>query len=178
MRLIVKSLNSPHHVQFSPNDSWLRQVAKDLSPSSPEDAAISGELTLRADNAGFVHATGHIKASALLPCDRCGRDVTIPVLSDIQATFRPSYNEQAPREMSLSAEDLDTYFIEGGQIDLEILVNDTLQCALPGHIACPPSAGNNCNSDLHDDNDEEEARSTDKTRENSPFAILKSLKKS
>jgi uncharacterized metal-binding protein YceD (DUF177 family) len=80
--------------------------------------------------------------------------------------------------MSLSAEDLDTYFIEGGQIDLEILVNDTLQCALPGHIACAPSAGNNCNSDLHDDNDEGEAPSTDKTRENTPFAILKSLKKS
>jgi uncharacterized metal-binding protein YceD (DUF177 family) len=178
MRLIVKSLNSPHYVQISPKDSWLRQLAKDLSPSSPEEAAISGELTLRADNAGFIHANGHITASALLPCDRCGRDVTIPLASNIQATFRPSYDGQAPREMSLSAEDLDTYFIEGGQIDLEILVNDTLQCALPGHIACPPSAENSCSSDVDEDSDEEERPSNDKTGENSPFAILKSLKKS
>jgi uncharacterized metal-binding protein YceD (DUF177 family) len=98
----------------------------------------------------------------------------VPLKTEITATFRPEYQENAPREMSLSAEDLDVYFIESGTVDLEVLVNDSLQCAIPSHIQCDHSAGRTC-----DAGDDSLVYSDSKDfQADSPFAVLKNLKKS
>lgn len=176
MKINVKTLMTPHKVHFDQQERWTQQIVRDLSPGKPSDTNLNGELTLKSDSAGFIHVSGSVKAQATLPCDRCGRDVIIPIVSDIVATYRPPYLEHAPREMALSTEDLDVYFIEDGHVDLEVLINDTLQFAVPNHILCQESDSDGCAggdqdsdlvySDQVDDNSQ------------SPFAVLRDLKKS
>ena len=175
MKLSVKTLSSPHQVEFENRDSWLKEIARELTPSEPESSNIRGNLTLKQDSAGFVHATGTVTAQATQPCDRCGRDVQFPIESSINVTFRPPYVDNAPREIALSPEDLDVYFIEDDHIDLEVLINDTLQCAIPTHILCHDSDSEGCSED--EDDGLVYGESTPHEIE-SPFAILKNLKKS
>ncbi len=152
----------------------MQLMARDLSPAAPEKSQVHGQLSLQRDTAGFVLVTGHLSAQAFLPCDRCGEDVHVPVETDVAATFRPAYETNIPREISLSAEDLEVYFIENGEVDLEVLVNDALQCALPGNILCLSS---NCHSQTESDDGLVFKDSKD-FRTESPFAVLKNLKKS
>ena len=177
MRLPTQSLSStPHQVSFMGQDPWLLRVAKDLTPDSPDTSNISGNISLHSDTAGFVHANGHVSADALLPCSRCGRTQKIHLESPISATFRPPYSEHAPRDLALESEDFEVYFIEQGQVDLEVLVNDVLQCALPAQIICEEGDLEGC---VGDDYGSDLVYGDNKPLEKeSPFAILKSLKKS
>lgn len=174
MKLAVSSIKFPHKVVISPDASWLQMIARDLCPADPQSTQIRGQLSLNLDSGGFVFVTGHISAQATLPCDRCGEDVKIPIETDIAATFRPPYEANIPREISLSAEDLEVYFIDGGVVDLETVINDSLQCALPNHLTCENSHGKPCSNDddglVYRDSREFEVQS--------PFAVLKNLKKS
>jgi uncharacterized metal-binding protein YceD (DUF177 family) len=158
-------------------DPWLAQVAKDLAPDSPETSNIRGNVSLHADTAGFVHASGHVTADAMLPCSRCGHPKKVHLESGISATFRPPYNEQAPRELALESEDFDVYFIEQGQVDLEILLNDVLQCALPTQVICAEGDLEGCGGGSENDDDLVYGENKPLEKE-SPFAVLKSLKKS
>ena len=178
MRLSTNSLAAHHNLKFSGDDSWLARIAQDLTPANPKSSNIHGEITLRTDNAGFIHVTGNAAATATLPCDRCGRDVTIPLNSPINATFRPSYSEHTPREMALSAEDLEIYFIENDNIDIETLVNDTLQCGIPNHILCATDDAQGCGGENADDDDTLVYGEGTRSDDDSPFAILKNLRNS
>ena len=140
MRISTNLINDSYAVTISSDAPWLTRIAADLAPSSPPSSAITGQLSLRRDQAGFVHVTGDVKAQALQACDRCGEITAIPLVAEISATFRPPFASVTPREMALSQEDMDTYFLENDCADLEQLVHDALQCALPGQIRCATSA--------------------------------------
>lgn len=173
MRLKINILKSPHPVSISPSDLWLKSIAANISQDNQTDANISGELELKIDTAGFVYASGHVTARAKLSCDRCGQDVTAPLSCEVKASFRPPYSGQPPKETTLSLEDLDVYFIENGEVDLEALVNDALQCAIPSHISCEEFGFKSCVSLADDPSDSVSAESNGS---HSPFAGLKSFK--
>lgn len=173
MRLKIDILKFPHLVSISPADQWLKVIAANLSQDNQSEAKISGNLALKIDTAGFVHAAGHVTANAQLSCDRCGQDVTAPLSCDVKASFRPPYEGEPPKETTLSVEDLDVYFIENGEIDLEALVNDALQCAIPSHILCEDFSGKACAGLTEEPSDNVNAESSGS---HSPFAGLKSFK--
>jgi uncharacterized metal-binding protein YceD (DUF177 family) len=164
-------------ITITRDDPWLARIASDLAPSSPEATDITGQLNLRADQAGFVYVTGSVCATALLPCDRCGQLVTTHLTPAMNATFRPPYAGAPPREMLLDSGDMDVYFLENDCVDIEQLVHDALQCALPGQIHCIEDAGcrpieHACGSDdLADEDGPADWAS-------SPFAILKDYRPS
>lgn len=174
MHLVLKTLRSPHLIKFTPGDTWLTRIAQDLAPARPDSAEITGEISLRLDNAGFVHARGNVSAKATQPCSRCGKDVTLDLETEVKATYRPPYEGLPPRDSNLAADDLDVYFIENGQLDIEVLINDALQCAVPSHVSCASTGKAEC--DLNS------LKSGDKPGESkdpstSPFAVLQSLSK-
>jgi len=173
MLLPLHNLRSPHVLKLLSSEEWLKPVAEDLSPSKPELAKIEGEITLRTTSAGFVHASGLITATAMQPCSLCGDSVTLPLSAQVKATFRPPYEGDPPKDLSLMTEDLDVYFIEKGGLNLAILINDALQCALPYQVTCESSGLGPCdNGHLASDEGETGARSG----ANSPFAVLKTIK--
>jgi uncharacterized metal-binding protein YceD (DUF177 family) len=146
MRILTSTLPSPHHIQFLGNEAWLSQISKDLSPEAPEMSKIHGQVTLRTDSGGFILVSGSVTAQATRHCDRCGQAVSIPLHSDFSATFRPPFTDVAPRILALSSEDLEVYFIEDGAVDLEVIINDSLQCAIPTHIGCSQADVTVCGS--------------------------------
>ncbi len=177
MRISTNLINDSYSVTISKQDSWLERTARDIAPSSPETADISGNLELRQDRAGFVHVTGKIMASALRPCDRCGQLVKLPIVAEITAEFRPPYASVAPREMTLSYEDMDTYFLENGCVDIEQVVNDAIQCAIPAQIHCQAFDGSQPCDNTNDSNGLIYGE-TLRDDESSPFSILKDFRPS
>lgn len=173
MHLSLKNLGSTHVVKLSPTEVWLQKLAADLAPTNPSSADIQGEVTFRANSAGFVYASGSINATAMQACSLCGDLVTIPLSAEVNATFRPPYEGHTPKDLSLMPEDLDVYFIEEGGINLETLINDVLQCAIPYHVTCETLGLSPCDNDhLSSEEDQKGSRSG----VNSPFAILKTIK--
>lgn len=146
MRLQTSTMPSPHQIHFVGSEAWLARISLDLSPKAPEESKIQGDISLRLDSAGFVHATGSVSAEATRPCDRCGQAVKIPLHSHMDVTFRPPFTDVTPRIMALTSEDLEVYFIEDGAVDLEVMINDSIQCAIPSQIGCSPSDITICGS--------------------------------
>ena len=147
MRMLINTMPSPHQIKFVGNEDWLVRISRDLSPDAPESSKIHGDVSLRTDSAGFVMVTGHVTAEATRPCDRCGQGVQVPLDCDFAATFRPPFTDAAPRVLALSSEDLEVYFIEEGAVDLEVMINDSLQCAIPSQIGCSKADIMVCGSD-------------------------------
>jgi uncharacterized metal-binding protein YceD (DUF177 family) len=172
MQISSQQISAPKDIQFSPDDEWVLSIAKNISPEHPGSTSLSGSLSLRKDTAGFVLVSGKVTGIAACPCDRCGESVGLKIDEVVSAVFRPAFSETPPREMTLTAEDLDTYFIEDDLINLSQLVNDVVFLGLPARIHCPAPAP--CGNE----NQDESALvygNNEKTVVESPFAILKNL---
>lgn len=177
MKISTNTLHNQKQLSFSMADKWLTRIAQDLNPVSPDSSDITGELKFKSDNAGFIHVSGNVSAKATLPCDRCGRDVNFDLNTSVIATFRPPYQESAPREMALTEEDFEVYFIEDGHLDLEAVVNDSLQCSIPSHILCDENDSEGCGGEANQSDNLVYGESAPNEDE-SPFSVLKNLKKS
>lgn len=177
MKIRVQEIAPTKTVVLHGSESWLQAIAVDLQTSpTPPPTLITGEINLRTDAAGFVYGKGLIKHTPILSCHRCDKDIPWPIEAYVDVSWRPAYESHAPRELTLTPEDLDVYFIESGTIDLEQLVIDTLQCALPDQIpTCSDETGecSVCGAELGSTLVYGEP--TDEIRV-SPFAVLKNLK--
>jgi uncharacterized metal-binding protein YceD (DUF177 family) len=177
MRISTNLINDNYVLTMTNNDPWLSRIATDLAPTSPQSAEINGQLALHRDQAGFVHVTGSVSAQALLPCDRCGQVVTMPLTAEITAKFRPPFASVTPREMALSQEDMDTYFLENDCVDIEQLINDAVQCAIPSQIRC--TASPECQGPETTDGSDELVYADQVADDaESPFAVLKDFQPS
>lgn len=181
MRVRIQDLFQAKQIVFTGNEPWIEQIAKDL-PTRPTATPrkITGMVELKMDSAGFVYGRGHIKHTPALSCSRCDHDIDWQINADINVSWRPPFESHAPRELSLSSEDLDVYFIEDGAVDLEQLVNDTIQCALPDQTfrtevdldACEYCSMSPNNPLVFPEN---HGQSTETNHKASPFSILARL---
>jgi len=184
MRLGICDLavSKPKTLTLSGSESWLRAIAQSLLNSSTSEAhPITGQLTLRLDAAGFVYGIGELQHRTYQTCSRCRQEVEIPLDVAVSVRWRPPFEFNAPRELALSAEDLDDYFIEHDAVDLEQLVIDSLQCALPDqtpshkdekdvHTICDVNGLESSSSLVY------EERAQNNAVAESPFAVLKTLR--
>jgi uncharacterized metal-binding protein YceD (DUF177 family) len=172
MKISANTLKSNDQIIFSNRDEWIKDLAKSIAPNTSEQTFFEGHLNLKQDTAGFVAINGQLSGKLSCPCDRCGEPVLLSLDETIKATFRPAYSETPPREIALTSEDLDTYFIEDGCIDLSQLINDTVYLAIPAQIRCGAPAI--CGKFEHQSNDLVYGDGTPSERE-SPFSVLKNL---
>jgi uncharacterized metal-binding protein YceD (DUF177 family) len=176
MRLLTSTMPSPHQIKFVGSEPWLARISLDLSPKAPEESKIHGDVNLRLDSAGFVMATGTVSAEATRPCDRCGQAVKVPLHSNMVVTFRPPFTDVTPRILALTSEDLEVYFIEDGAVDIEVMINDSLQCAIPSQIGCSASDITICGSgeeSLVRTEEDQRRMDLEVSAANNPFLALK-----
>lgn len=159
------------------DEPWLAEMERNLQESdAPPASKITGVIHLRKDSAGFVYGTGNVKHAPILSCSRCAKEIPWPLEAEIAVTWRPPFESVPPKEIALSPEDLDVYFIENGKIDIAQLINDSLMCAIPDQVIVRVEGSDDCGvcgvnllNNLVYGNDE--------TIESpSPFAVLKNLK--
>ncbi len=165
-------------IKISGDEPWLKEIEKNLQVGeAPPASKITGEIHLRKDSAGFVYGDGSVKHTPTLSCSRCAIDILWPLEAKIAVTWRPPFESVTPRELALTSEDLDVYFIEDGKIDISQIVNDVLLCAIPDQIVPRMEGSDDCgvcginllNNLVYGNNEPLEITS--------PFDVLKNLKK-
>lgn len=87
-----------------------------------------------------VRAVGHFDATLLLPCDRCLEDVKWEFPISFNKVLDFSEDEEDDNEENLT----EMSFMEGSELDTDVLVYDELVMAMPMKVLCKPDCKGLC----------------------------------
>jgi uncharacterized metal-binding protein YceD (DUF177 family) len=137
MKIKASSLIKPQTLSIQGDEPWLESIYESFV-AGPTPARLTGELTLTPNTAGFVRVKGEISYTPLVDCSRCAEAIPWPINETIDVMFRPAKSRDnadlqahSQKEYLLSREDLDDYVMDKGELDLEELINDTVQMTIP-----------------------------------------------
>ena len=102
-----------------------------------EDASLIGhcEFNLQATRAGDeVELIGSVNAVVRFECDRCLKPLSVPIEQSFDLLYVPPL--KAVDEKELGADDLLIGFYQGGTIDLDDVVREQVELALPMTRLC------------------------------------------
>lgn len=178
MRLHINDIAPERRIIISGDEPWLQAIYDDF-PTESEKPKLTGELRLALEEGtGGVHVTGKLAYAPMVDCSRCCLAIAWPLDLNIDARFLPEAANASPKEKNLSRDELDAYDLQGHEMDLEELINDSVQTALPTSLVPVSEDGDSCqvcNADLRNDrlygSDTE-----DQDKVLSPFAALKNVK--
>lgn len=177
MRIKSSQITSKTDVQLTGQETWLESIYEDFARQESVDGAkqISGQLSLTKGEDGSVCVTGHLDYTPAVSCARCDKGIPWPLSVDVNATVLPNDHTPLPRDHNLSEEELDSYVMEGDEVDLEMLVNDAIQTALPSQFLAASEDGKSCKI-CHIDISSTKVFSAGDTENASPFAALRGMK--
>jgi uncharacterized metal-binding protein YceD (DUF177 family) len=183
MKLLTKGLRGPKTLTLQGDESWLSEI---YSSFPANERPLSGQIEVIPEAYGLYAVKGHVDYTPSVECARCSELIGYPIHRDISVRFIDrdqaesgldieGIDEDEVIERELDSKDLDTYYIEStGEIDLEMVINDFVQTALPTRVTCA-NVNKICGVDLKDS--QSGLVHKDKNDfESSPFAALKSLK--
>jgi len=120
------------------------------------------------------HLVGTVKTTLELPCSRCLEPFLWPVDASFDLRYHPHAENRGEGEREVQEDDLSTAYYSNDEIDLEQLMKEQLQLALPMKPLCAddckglcPVCGTNLNR---------ETCSCDRTWEDPRLAALRALK--
>ena len=173
MHLNLRSLQDAHeHVE--------KRFEPSLFPRSEGDAFhVMSPVTLSFDidrqEAGRYRVAGHLTGEVELTCSRCLEPFTQRVETDFDLRYVPRTENVGEGEKEVEEDDLSTAFYSDEQIDLEHLIMEQFQLALPMKPLCDeackgmcPNCGTNLNTGSCDCNQK---------WEDPRFAALRAMKR-
>ncbi len=180
MLIDINDINPTLKLDISGFEKWIAPLVSEAMPSGESQSGkLYGNISFKKDAAGFVYAHGTIDFSSDMPCHHCGTAIPCKFQEKIKVSWRPPYETSAPRDIQLTADDLDVYFIENEQIDVSQLLHDTIQCALPDAATQAESESNYCLNcrDLYSQRKATDHRPPvlEEPKKVSPFAVLETL---
>ncbi len=183
MKIGTKDLRETQILDLKGDEPWLGDIYASFEGM---EEALHGKLSVNPAAYGVYAVDGHISYTPKVECARCQEAVPFAIERDISVRFidrdaaEASFEiegEEADEdyERELVSEDLDTYYVDaGGELDIEMVINDFVQTALPTRVTCEV-VGRSCGLSLQ--NSESGLVHKDKSDfETSPFAALKNLK--
>lgn len=179
MRIKIEDLllNEAKKLPFSGQENWLEPIYSFFSvPRNQQRPLLQGSFCLtRSEN--FVEVQGSYQFSPFIPCSRCSELIQWPLTESIKINVLLTEQDFLP-ERNLSKAELDEYYCENRQIDLELILNEAVQLALPtvttGLSPENPSACPQCHTENLRDCIYSSSTLAEKGR--NPFARLKELK--
>ena len=121
-----------------------------------------------------IKVSGQLETTVRLACSRCLQDYILELDERIDLTLLCPLPADAPEEIDLRPQDLDTEFYDGVNIDVDLIVAEQIFLALPQQPLCQSHCQGLC-SGFGADLNFESCRCEDwETR--SPFAALRSMK--
>jgi uncharacterized metal-binding protein YceD (DUF177 family) len=175
MKININAINPTLVVEISGSEPWLKNIYADYFQKDEKDQALlTGKITFQAAEAGTFGVTGNLKFVPKLPCSRCEKNINWPLDITIDLRYLPELSNSLEKEKNLTQDDLESYYIEGSRIDLEVLVNDMVNDALPLRVQHTKEGDSNCLECGKDLSGEKVWSSQDEKP--SPFAMLKGLK--
>lgn len=105
-----------------------------------------------------IHLNGELKAALHVPCDRCLRDVAVQINQTANLVFIPMEAERVAKgERELHEGDLEFSYYENDELDVDQLIREQLELALPVRVLCQteccglcPQCGADLNTDACD----------------------------
>jgi len=95
---------------------------------------VNGDL---ARSAVEVRLRCTLQTSILCPCDRCLKDVRLPIDLSLDLIYLPvGMDNQRSGEIELIGRDLDSSVYENEQIDLDAMVIEQLELSVPFRLVC------------------------------------------
>jgi uncharacterized protein len=84
-----------------------------------------------------MRVTGELNAALTVPCDRCLQDVPFMVAESFKLVYLPVEAEHARKgETELHDKDLEFSYYENDELDIDQLIRDQLELALPVRMLC------------------------------------------
>lgn len=178
MRLAVAEIIGTRVVEIQGREPWLDALYRDfpLPEADGTSSLLTATLRLRVEESGSVHVTGRLSYAPVVSCSRCDKTIGWPIDCDLDVRFLPEQANDLEREKNLSAGDLDAYFLDGDEVDLEQLITDAVQTALPSRFVLADAKGENCRVCKVSITDERVYGTAEDAGSASPFAALKGLK--
>jgi uncharacterized protein len=115
----------------------------------PEDEEISFrspiefELTI-VKSGDTIWLRGPVKAEVALKCSRCLGDFSYSIRTDLDIEFAPKSTAPAAPEIELKSDELDLYYYEGEDIEIESYVFEEVMLSLPIKALCSDSCKGIC----------------------------------
>ena len=123
-----------------------------------------------------VNMEGSIAAICLSSCSRCGKDMEYKLDTSFDYVFRVGHDESLQlRETECSDDSCQTIYIEEKEIDIDAVLREQLILSVPCKLLCQEDCKGLCHSCGTQLNKTVCGCSHDIS--NSPFAVLKKLKK-
>jgi uncharacterized protein len=173
MNLSLRSLQDAHEHVEQRYEPSLFPLADDEAFRVVSPVVLS--LNIDRQEPGRYRVAGHLAGDLELTCSRCLEPFTLPVKTDFDLRYVPKTENVGADEKQVEEDDLATAFYADDQIDLEQLMMEQFQLALPMKPLCSetckglcPQCGSNLNTDPCD---------CDPTWEDPRLAALKQLKK-
>src|ERR1700752_1384451 len=105
-----------------------------------EPVAVRGQVIRQT---GEVELRGELHTKVAIPCGRCLKEVELPIEVNFAERFVANVKWQAANQHELAEEDLDLGLVDEA-VELDDLVKEEIQLALPGHILCQESCKGFC----------------------------------
>ena len=159
-------------IHFHKTDAWLASMtgdAPEITLVRPVEADL--ELIREADS---IKLRGHLQGALQVACSRCLQDFVLELDEIIDFTLVRSLSADAPYEIDLQPEDLDTEFFDGVTIDVDLIVAEQIFLALPQKPLCRAQCAGLCSGCGADLNREE--CKCEKVERVSAFHALRSVK--
>ena len=116
--------------QYAPDELDVSAHAFTLN----EPPHISGHVK---ESARDFHVTGELKATVSSACHRCLRDLFMAVNESFKLVYAPVDEARGPEgEREINEQELEFAYLEGDELDLDQLIREQLELALPSRILC------------------------------------------
>ncbi|MBN1336421.1 MAG: DUF177 domain-containing protein [Deltaproteobacteria bacterium] len=133
MRIVVEELpEAGLELAFGPTDRWAVDAAR--QGLDGEVLELAGTLRVRRLGPG-VQVTGRARAAVAQRCVRCLREVRVVVDGPVSLWYEAS-PEHAPDQAALTADALDVGFLEGGDLDLGVVLMEFFALEGPTVVRC------------------------------------------
>jgi uncharacterized protein len=103
------------------------------------------ELTVTKQDDSF-RVAGPIKGSLTLSCSRCLDEFSYPIDTHLDIKLTPKVLMPQGVEAELRPDDLDIYYLEGDEVDLDPFVYDEVLLSIPAHPLCRETCEGLCQS--------------------------------
>ncbi len=129
-------------IHFHKTDAWLASMTEDtreITLARPVEVDL--ELVPEADS---IKLRGRLQGGVQIACSRCLQDFVLDLDEAIDVNLLRPLSADAPHEIDLRPEDLDTEFFDGVTIDVDFIVAEQIFLALPQKPLCQPECEGLC----------------------------------
>lgn len=159
----------PKHIKVDGSEEWLKPLYEQFRNSPGQrGSSLKGSFAVNLLDS-CVQVEGQYQFSPEVKCSRCSASLVWHIHENLDLFFSLQPDDLSARERDLTAKDLDDYFLLDNQVDLESVINESVQLSFPLKLKC----------DQCKEHKEEDAvySSDDCSQESShPFAKLRELK--